>query len=439
MPDNWDAGCIQARGEYVLLLADKQAIKLRSLERIHSVLERQPAACMRWQCDVLDDARRITLLCREKCDGSVRVVPSDEILNLLANRPLNAANRLMPLGHFGGFHRDLLRRIRQGAVGRLCPPTNPDYTLAIQAMAYSEAVLCFDEALAVTSTRNSNGRSWTLKTHASTQFMKELGGREKTFDLVPVKAAFVHNGVYNDYLRLRNQIQDRLAKYPLNWSNYFIDCHLDIQESVKRGVNMTEELAAWSRALSDQPAAVRQSARTELDDQDQARRKGLRNSLKEFRRVTGISRLEWAIKDRLYALTGKNQTGRFATPLDYVKWEHEQPRSQNQTKTAWTPFPCCPWLLSSRPRTRCHTSRRIWRECGHGGTWQSRSWWWTVFPPTVRSSFCARICNIPTSSSPRIRRACMPPGTTASRKSVPNTCTSPRRVTRSPGPVSAIW
>ena len=329
MPDNWDAGLAQARGEYVLLLADKQALKLRSLERVHAVLERQPAGCMRWLCDVLDDARRITLICREKCDGSVRLVPSDEILDRLANQPLNASNRLMPLGHFGGFHRDLLRRIRQGTVGRLCPPTNPDYTLAIQAMAYDDAVLCFDEPLAVTSTKNSNGRSWTLKTPASSQFMNELGGRERTFDLVPVKAAFVHNGVYNDYLRLQNQIQGRLARHPLNWPNYFLDCYHDMQGSVRLGVDMREELAAWSRALDEQTTAVQQSVRAELAAQDKARRKGLRHSLKEFRRVTGISRLEWAIKDRLYALTGRNQVGRFATPLEYVKWEHEQQRSQN--------------------------------------------------------------------------------------------------------------
>ena len=39
MPDNWEAACAAAQGEYVLYLEDKQAMHVRALETIHRVTE----------------------------------------------------------------------------------------------------------------------------------------------------------------------------------------------------------------------------------------------------------------------------------------------------------------------------------------------------------------------------------------------------------------
>ena len=54
MPENWEAACAQARGEYLLLLEDKQALKFRALERIHREVERERAECSHWLADALD-------------------------------------------------------------------------------------------------------------------------------------------------------------------------------------------------------------------------------------------------------------------------------------------------------------------------------------------------------------------------------------------------
>jgi hypothetical protein len=329
MPDNWEAAFSHMRGEYAIAMCDKQALKSRALEKVHRLTERERHRCLRWPWDTLNDVGDTTFLHRADCSGETRLIPSGDLLQRFTTEPLRNVNGFLPLPQASAYHKGLVREMQAGPAGRVCPPTIPDYNAAFQALAYADVLHFVDDALMITSTRNSNGRSCMMKTALSRQFVKETGGRESTFDQVPVKTFLVHNSIYNDFVMLQGKMQGRLARHPLDWSNYFIDCRLDIQESVERGVDMTEELAAWSRALDEQTPAVRQSVQAEFGAEDKAGRKGLRHTLKEFRRVTGIRRLEWAIKDRLYALTGKNQTGCFATPLAYVKWEHGQERPRD--------------------------------------------------------------------------------------------------------------
>ena len=326
MPDNWEAACQQARGEYLLLVEDKQALKFRALERIHSEAHRDAPEILRWLCDMWDDTTKITFVDEQRGTGQARRLRPEEILESLFRDGLGAVSKTMPIAHYSGFHRTLCEKIRRGPVGRLCPPVSPDYSIGFQALAYADSALCFDEALVASSRLHSNGRSFVLKTGGtSQQFVAELKSGTSIFvDQVPVKALTVPGGIYNDLVRLSKAIGGRLTQFPFNWPNYFAETYQYIIGCQGYGVNMDDELAAWKGAFAQQSAELRAAVDAKLRREEGPRWKAeLRRVTKQVRRKTGLYWLEQGFKDRLRQLTGRKLTGRFTNLLQYVEWEAE--------------------------------------------------------------------------------------------------------------------
>lgn len=331
MPDNWESGCAQARGEYLLILEDKQAFKFRSLERIHRATETERPDCLKWLCDMLDDTGPVTFVDEQKGTGAVRRLDPEEILKSFTQHGLNAVSRTLPIGHYGGFSRALRERIKNGPMQRLCPPVSPDYALGFLALAYAESVLYFDEALVASSRLHSNGRSFVLKTgNLRKQFVSELGGRDSIFfDLVPVKAVSVPGGIYNDYLRIQRTVGGRLEAFPLNWPNYFAETYEFMVGCQEYGVNMDSELAAWKDAWQAQPPAIQTVVAGALSREGPLWKKKLHTGIKKLRQQTGLLRLEHGFKARMRVLLKRKLSGRFASPFQYVEWEGTQPAKNN--------------------------------------------------------------------------------------------------------------
>ncbi len=334
MPDNWDNGFAQARGEYLLILEDKQAFKLRSLERIHRATEKERPECLRWLVDWLDDTGTMTFVDRPKTTGAVRLMRPNEILEQIAHHDLDAVSRYLPIGHFSGFHRSLCDKIRNGAMHRLCPPVSPDYTLGYQAVAYAESVLFFDEALVASSRVNSNGRSFVLKKgDLRHRFVKELGGSEDIFfDCSPVKAITIPGSIYNDYLRVRQAVGGRLLQYPINWPNYFAEIHRFIVGCQENGVNMDSELKAWEKGLQSQTADIQARVAEALCAKGPIWKDKLHSFTKGIRRKTGLLGLEHAFKARLNLIFKRKLAGRFTSLFQYIEWEDAQANGLSREK-----------------------------------------------------------------------------------------------------------
>ncbi len=324
MPDNWEAACAQARGEYLLLVEDKQALKFRALQHIHRHTEPDRPECLRWLCDMWDDTSPITFVDEQRGTGEVRRLRPEEILEPLFRDGMGAVGKTIPIAHYSGFRRTLCDKIRRGPVGRLCPPVSPDYSLGFQALAYADAVLYFDEALVASSRLHSNGRRCVLKIGgAGQQFVAELRSGTSIFvDQVPVKALTVPGSIYNDLVRLSKSIGGRLTQFPFNWPNYFAETYQYIIGCQGYGVNMDDELAAWKSAFASQPPELRAAVDARLRREEGPRWKAeFRRVTKQVRRKTGLYWLEQGFKDRMRQLTGRKLTGRFTNLLQYVEWE----------------------------------------------------------------------------------------------------------------------
>ena len=324
MPDNWETACAQARGEYLLLLEDKQALKFRALERIHGETEKSRPECLRWMMDWMDDIGPTKFIIQHKGTGIAQRLDPEAILKSFVQIGLSSVSKTLPIGHYSGLSRTLLNRIKAGPMQRLVPPVCPDYMLAFLALAYTDSVVAFDEALGASSQKHSNGRSFVLKTgNLRGQFLSELGGRDSIFfDLVPVKAPIVPGVIYNDYLHVREKVGGRLDKFPLHWPAYFVETYQFIVGCHENGVNMDDERAAWQVAFDQQPAGVREATQDLLAESKPQWRKQLHSLFKGVRRKTGLLKLESNLKMQFRRVTGRKMAGRFQSVLEYVEWEH---------------------------------------------------------------------------------------------------------------------
>ncbi|MFT7484633.1 MAG: hypothetical protein ACI9F9_000477 [Candidatus Paceibacteria bacterium] len=177
MCDNWEFACSHARGEYICVLEDKQAFKFHALERINQVIHERKPEVIRWQWDTLDPYGLGNRVRRNGARGGVRTVTADKCLEALVDGSYMEAKHQLPIAHYSAVHRDVLKRIRAGAIGRLFPPVSPDYTLALQILNFSEEVTYIHEGLVCFSdTSASNGLSIRMKATLGNSFAKSLGG-----------------------------------------------------------------------------------------------------------------------------------------------------------------------------------------------------------------------------------------------------------------------
>ena len=320
MPDNWEAGCSTARGEFLVIIEDKQALRKKALETIASIIRQYKTECVRWLVDTLDDTSNPTFVEQEE-DRGTRLISSDECLDAYIHGSQSAGWREAPIGHLSTFSRSLLERIRSHPPHRVCPPVAPDYSLAILALAHSESFVKLDAPLVAQTRKHSNGRSLSMKTELGNQFVRELGGDRSFHHRVPIAARLNPNIIWNDYVGLRESVGGKLTRFPVDWPNYFVHCQEAIMGSEAEGVDMSFESTAWAQAFDRQPpeeqARILSLMSERLGNPAARERKA---AYKKFKRRLGLAALETTWRDISRRLTGRKLAGRFSSAIEYVEW-----------------------------------------------------------------------------------------------------------------------
>ena len=333
MADNWETACAQGRGEFLLLLKDKQALHGRTLERLHELAEKNQPSCFKWQADVLDDTTNTTWVEEAGGSGAAQFLTSEQVLRTFLTSTVSDGWRYLPVGHLSAFSRKLRAAILSGPMRRLCPPVSPDYTIGMQALAFGDGVLWVDAALVAISRRHSNGRNCALKNASSRQFMAEIGGESRVWSRTPIHASIIPSSIYNDYLEVQATVGGRLKQFPIDWSNYYVESWRSVIGQDNDGIPMATEMEAFHAALSKEPIEVQQRVWTAIEKREGPPSKSLRkNRVKAFRRRTGLLALEQGWKYFTRRLTGRRHIGKFRRPLDFVMWADEN-RSREAAKS----------------------------------------------------------------------------------------------------------
>lgn len=329
MQDNWEHGAAQATGEYLLILEDKQMLKLTALAQLAGPIETLRPEVLRWRSDSFDDAIFPPRVRRGKGDGSVRMTGSDALLAAFLGDLDKSYKTTLPLPQLACVHRGLLQRIKAGPMGRLFHPVSPDVVLALLMLNEAEAVCEIDSPLVLyVSSLHSNGRSLTQKQgETGRQFLRQLpGGEGDCYDQVPIKCISLCS-IYNDFQRTRLKVGGRLAHHELNWTKYFLECYQWMLGPMSAGVDMTSELREWERAVGEQPSPVQQSVRAALAARRLAVPSALSVARKQLVRRSGADRLVRWGKHLYRGRLKQDPEWRFTDPIAYYEWECEQARA----------------------------------------------------------------------------------------------------------------
>jgi hypothetical protein len=253
--------------------------------------------------------------------GEVRFMAREEVLRIFVGGPMSETADYLPVGHLSAISRKLMEKVRQGPVGRLCPPVSPDFTLGLQAVAFGNGVLFVDAPLVAISLRHSNGRSLARKTTLGQQFMKEIGGANRLWSRTPIAAPIIPASLFNDYLELQAVLPDQLGDFPIDWVNYYVETWRFLIHQDKEGVPVADEFSAFRAALAkevpERQELVWAAIKARVGDPDQSLRK---NRFKNLRRRTGLLAIENGVKLAKRRVLGQQHVGRFKTPLDFVSW-----------------------------------------------------------------------------------------------------------------------
>ena len=321
MPENWETACTQGKGEFLLLLEDKQALHSCALEHLYKLIEKHQPPCIRWRADIFDDTTDTTWVEEAGGSGEAHFRMSEDVLRTYVSGTTDAGWKILPVGHWSAFSRKLCDAVRAGPTGRLCPPVSPDYTIAIQAMAFGDGVLCVDRALAVTSRRHSNGRSVAQKTALGKQFMAELGGASRLWSRTPIQAPIISSSLYNDYLELREIIGGRLNEFPPDWVNYYVESWRSILGLDYQGIPAADDFAAFHAALAKETPEMQKRVWTAIEEREAPPEVSLRkNRRKALRRRIGLLALETRWKLLTRRVTGRKHVGKFRNSLEFAIW-----------------------------------------------------------------------------------------------------------------------
>lgn len=275
MPDNWDFGSREAKGEYIMFLEDRQLLKTRALEKICVIVkENNYPLVVSWCCDRILDHKKPVKIVKAGETGTHFLISSDEVIEDFLNYGRRGRMKnILPRGLNSCIHHLLVEQIRNNTPdGRLCLPVAPDYTLVFLQLAFIEDLLHIDEAMVVThGYKYSNGMNFMLKKDPSLKYIGEVGGESAYYDRVPIKAPIIANCLFNDFEKIRSLVGGRLSKYPINAYNYFFQCYQDIQDLKSLGVDTSIEEAEWEKALATQEKSIQDASlvvRNSLDKKD---------------------------------------------------------------------------------------------------------------------------------------------------------------------------
>ena len=272
MPESWEFALSHARGEYVTVLPDDDAISSRLLATVDLVLKKRSVPLLQWtganyfDRSWPDPARRETLLVptftRRLVDldseGALRA-----LFGLRGDRFPTLANSVCSRAVLG----QLLERY-----GHLFYGYCPDHSGACVMLSQLDSYLYLDEILSVGgATLQSSGMTGRYNREGGfAQYIREFGSQQ-ALTRVPLKMPLVMNILAETLLEVREALGGRLKAYALDWTEYFVQYHFELQGLERVTGGLGKEREELEQVLKRQPEPLQQAVRAAVDDVEKRR------------------------------------------------------------------------------------------------------------------------------------------------------------------------
>ena len=236
MHEHWEFAVSHAKGDYVLILIDKNLLKATALEQIYRLSQTYPSEIYSWAMDthVLDRESEGDFISgnftpcyylRNSPGTAIYVNCEDEM-----NRRLSLKERIGYEGVayfyakicFGAYSRRLIERIIKEH-GKLFPPYSPDYTSMSLALASTKSFVDVGKSLGIQLlTSLSNGMRTAIDADYAENWIRNIDTSPNPAKQWPVSNFMIgaHNPIAYDY-----RVMPNYAK--IDRANLFIQVFYD--------------------------------------------------------------------------------------------------------------------------------------------------------------------------------------------------------------------
>jgi glycosyltransferase involved in cell wall biosynthesis len=245
MPDSWEFAIGHARGEYITILSDDDAVSPTLLERLSTFLGDKQVKLVSWirylyvmnDWYVESDRNKLFLA---PVSGQAEERSSEFILRRWFDGCSYYSDA--PMLFNACCHRSLIASVKKRA-GRLFLGSAPDIASSVALLSEVRSFTFVDDVLSLAgSGRQSIGaNSMHGRSGPFQDFVTELDDGD--YPKGPFKAITLTTSVADTLLRVKKALPDVLANYDINWSSYFVGCYRDLVEYEKAGSVSSAEIA----------------------------------------------------------------------------------------------------------------------------------------------------------------------------------------------------
>jgi glycosyltransferase involved in cell wall biosynthesis len=260
MKDSWEFAITHAKGDYITILSDDDAISPTLLERLTEYLADRPVKLVSWirylyimrDWYVESDRNKLFL---SPVTGRAEERQSEPVLRQWFAGCTYYADA--PMLFNACCHRSIIDRVKAKA-GRFFLGTAPDVAASLALLSAVPSFTFIDDVLSLAgSGRQSIGANTV---HAGgnpvQEFVSEL--KDDAYPRGPFKTTLLTTVVADTMINVKEALPDRLAGYEINWSNYFIGCYKDLLSFEKNGADVSGARKQLWKLILRQPPAVKQ-------------------------------------------------------------------------------------------------------------------------------------------------------------------------------------
>ena len=263
MADNWQFALSKSTGRYITILEDKQAFYPNAIEAIRRVTAGKGARVITWRPEVIDDVSFKKPLFRKHLGGcTVSMMSCDELLRMFLDFENGGHSKsfvILPRMVNACLSREVVELAKSGPDGRFFDEFYPDVCAALKLLNVVDELFTIDAALSVSDSMSLSTGWNMLRRRLDYQGFIAGGGDDDDLRCshVPVKNPHnTFNVVLNVYLRLRERLGGRLARYRLLPRDYILACYSNLMVSRCLGVDVRDDVRELMEYVRTQDRSV---------------------------------------------------------------------------------------------------------------------------------------------------------------------------------------
>lgn len=271
MTEHWQFAAEKAKGQFILFVTDRSVLKKGALSTIFRAIQdcKSEVDLCSWTWTLYNDQGGYEYGESLLVDPAVpaQLMSSSDVARGFTKSPGRFAY-ILPRGLNSCFSRPLFERF-MSVHGSPFQPVSPDYFSAFLLLGFTNHMLHIPQPLFVSQgLAISNGGNGYLGT--SEKYLATLGDID-WMRHVPIKAPFVDNTIFADFLAAKEKIGGSLATVELDWPTYYYACFLELV--AKKGARvlhpgrLNEFNSAWEKALSQESVEIQKLTKKMVNTQ----------------------------------------------------------------------------------------------------------------------------------------------------------------------------